>query len=162
MSASSCHCSLRCHSVSEDYRTADDDDFKWMNDRIVDAFISVLREHPTEAEPYLHSIVKHIRNVFLQETQSRSDLISDRAFGRLQTFIREESYAVPELRNMKELYPYMKRLLIETSARDLAAASLLSLGGVIPLMECVEGMHENASLEAQGYAHAPQHAWVGS
>jgi hypothetical protein len=91
--------------INEDYRAADDDDSQWINDGIVDALSSILRGHPTEAEPYLHSSVRHIRDVFLQETQSWSDLLSDRAFERLQTFIREESYTVPELRNMKGLYP---------------------------------------------------------
>jgi hypothetical protein len=127
-----------------------------MNDRIVDAFISILREHPTEADPYLHIIAEHLRDVYLRETQSRSDRFSQ--FETLQKFIREEGHTIPELCNMRELHPYMDGLPVEEPARDLAAASLLSLGEGLPSMGYIESAHASASVEAQGYAHAPLNA----
>jgi hypothetical protein len=147
--------------TNEDYRAADDYNFRWMNDEIVDAFISILRKRPTEAELHLHSIAERLRDVFLQETQSRSDRLRDWEFELLQKFIREEGHTIPELCNMKELHPYMDRLPVEEPARNLTAASLLSLGGGLPSMGHVYGTHTSASLDAQGYAHPSQHAWFG-
>jgi hypothetical protein len=126
-----------------------------MNSAIVDTFISVFRKFPTEA----HSIAVCIRDVFLQETQTRSDRLTDWALRTIQKFIREEGHTIPVLRNMTELHPYMDGLPIEEPARDLAAASLLSLGEVPPPTGYVEGAQASASLEAHGYAHAPQNAW---
>jgi hypothetical protein len=146
--------------TNEDYRAADHSEYEFMNGIIVYAFISILREHLTEAEPFLHSIAKRIRDVFLQETQPRTDLLYDWAFERLQKFIREEGHSIPELCNMKELHPYMDRLPVEEPARDLAAASLLSLGGGLPSTGHVYGTHTSASLDAQGDAHPSQHSWL--
>jgi hypothetical protein len=96
--------------------------------RIVDAFISILRKRPTEAELHLHSIAECLGDVFFQETQSRSNWLPYWTWEELQKFIREEGHTIPELRSMKELHPYMDGLPVEEPARDLAAASLLSLG----------------------------------
>jgi hypothetical protein len=145
--------------TNEDYRAADDIYFQWVNDKIVVVFISTLKEHPMGAEPYLHIIAERIRDVFLQETQSRSDRFHNWVFERMQKFICKEGRTIPELRNMKELHPYMVELPVEEPARDLAAASLLSLGGGLPSMGQVYGTHTSASLDAQGYAHSSQQLW---
>jgi hypothetical protein len=130
-----------------------------MNHAIVDTFISILRNYPSEAKPFLHSIAERIRDVFLQETQSRTDVLYNHVFENLQNFIRG-GHSIPELCNMKELHPYMDGHPVEEPARDLAAASLLSLGGGLPSMGHIYGTHTSASLDAQGYAHPSQHAWL--
>jgi hypothetical protein len=145
--------------TNEVYRTADSEAFKDMNCEIVDAFISILRENPTEAEPFLHIIAEHIEVIFLQETQSRSDLLYFWTFEESQKFIREEGHTIPELRNTKELRPYMDGLPVDMPARDLAAASLLSLGGVAPPLVNIEDAHPSASLEAQGYTPTIYPSW---
>jgi hypothetical protein len=145
--------------TNEDYRRANPHDFKWMNSDIIDAFISILRKHPTEAEPFLHSIAERIRDVFLRETQSRSDLLHNWRFERLQTFIRKEGCTIPEFSNMQELHPYMDGLAVEMSAPGLAAESLLSLCGALPPMDYIEAAYASASLEGQGYTYVPQNAW---
>jgi hypothetical protein len=146
--------------TNEDYRAADDVDFQLMNCEIINAFISILRKHPTEAEPFLHIIAERLRDVFLQEMQSRSDRLDDWMFEPLEIFISKEGHTIPELCNMKELHPYMDGLPVEEPARIFAAASLLSLGGGLPSMGHVYGTHTSASLDAQGDAHPSQHAWI--
>jgi hypothetical protein len=129
-----------------------------MNNKIIETFISILRKHPAEAETFLQNIAEHLRDVFLHETQSRTDLLYDWTYEQLQESIREDGRTIQELRNMKELHHYMDGLAVKTPARDLAVESLLSLGGVLSPTSNIEFAHASTSIQAQECAHAPYDA----